>query len=121
MAASSGTARGEPTGMLQEGAADLVSRLLPEATAQDWDEALLTAQAHLLSLGITGWQDAIIGSGFGGADPTDAYLRAAQAGHPGGQRGRRPVVGPQPGPGAAAGTAGTARPPGRPGGSGPPA
>ena len=73
-------ARGEPTGMLQEGAADLVSRLLPEATAQDWDEALQTAQAHLLSLGITGWQDAILGSEFGGADPTDAYLRAAQAG-----------------------------------------
>jgi predicted amidohydrolase YtcJ len=73
-------ARGAATGMLQEGAAGLVSRLLPEATAQDWDEALLTAQARLLSLGITGWQDAIIGRGHGAADPTDAYLRAAQEG-----------------------------------------
>ena len=75
-------AAGEPNGMLQEGAADLVSRLLPEATDEDWYQALLTAQAHLLSLGITGWQDAIIGRGRGHdmAGPLGAYLRAAGAG-----------------------------------------
>ena len=73
-------AAGEPIGMLQEGAATLVSRLLPEVTAEDWYQALLTAQAHLLSLGITGWQDAIIGRYDGAADPMTAYLRAAQAG-----------------------------------------
>jgi predicted amidohydrolase YtcJ len=72
--------RGEPTGTLQEGAASLVSRLLPDLTAEDWYQALLAAQEHLLSLGITGWQDAIIGRGHGDADPTAAYLRAAQAG-----------------------------------------
>jgi predicted amidohydrolase YtcJ len=68
--------------MLQEGAANLVSRLLPEATEEDWDQALRAAQAHLLSLGITGWQDAIIGRGRGHdmADPMGAYLRAARAG-----------------------------------------
>jgi len=71
--------RGEPAGMLQEGAATLVSRLVPVPTADDWYQALLTAQDYLLSLGITGWQDAIIGRRHGDADPMIAYLRAAQA------------------------------------------
>ncbi len=73
-------AAGEPVGMLQEGAAILVSRLLPEVSEEDWYQALLTAQDHLLSLGITGWQDAIIGRYQGEPDPLTAYLRAAQAG-----------------------------------------
>ena len=68
--------------MLQEGAAQLVSRLLPPATKNDWDQALQAAQSRLLSLGITGWQDAIVGRDHGsqGADPLDAYLRATRAG-----------------------------------------
>jgi predicted amidohydrolase YtcJ len=53
-------ADGEPNGALQEGAADLVSRLLPDTSDADWDASLATAQDYLLSLGITGWQDAII-------------------------------------------------------------
>jgi predicted amidohydrolase YtcJ len=76
-------ADGEPTGMLQEGAAGLVSRLLPEVTEDDWYLALLDAQDYLLSLGITGWQDAIIGrtaQAPGQADPSAAYLRAVGAG-----------------------------------------
>jgi len=73
-------AAGEPNGMLQEGAADLVSRLLPPVTEPDWDQALALAQDYLLSLGITGWQDAIIGSLHGTPDPMGAYLRAAQTG-----------------------------------------
>src|SRR5208282_3041026 len=75
-------AAGDPTGMLQEGAARLVSRLLPPATEDDWDQALLAAQSRLLSLGITGWQDAIVGRDHDGqgADPLDAYRRAARAG-----------------------------------------
>ena len=72
--------RGEPVGMLQEGAAILVSRLLPEVSEDDWYGALLTAQEHLLSLGITGWQDAIVGRYEGEADPLTAYVRAAEAG-----------------------------------------
>jgi predicted amidohydrolase YtcJ len=71
---------GEPVGMLQEGAAILVSRLLPEVSEDDWYAALLTAQEHLLSLGITGWQDAIVGRYEGEADPLTAYVRAAEAG-----------------------------------------
>jgi predicted amidohydrolase YtcJ len=73
-------ASGEPVGMLQEGAANLVARLLPEVTEDDWYQALLAAQDHLFSLGITGWQDAIVGSYQGAADPFNAYLRAAETG-----------------------------------------
>ena len=73
-------AGGEPAGTLQEGAAALVWRLLPEVTGQDWYAALLAAQDHLLSLGITGWQDAIVGRAPGQPDPYGAYLRAAGAG-----------------------------------------
>lgn len=71
---------GNPVGMLQEGAAAFVGRLLPEVTADDWYDALLTAQDHLLTLGITGWQDAILGDYQDGADPLPAYLRAAENG-----------------------------------------
>ena len=73
-------AAGQPNGMLQEGAASLVSRLLPPVSGEDWYQALLLAQAHLLSLGITGWQDAIVGGNRGTPDPLGAYLRAAGAG-----------------------------------------
>lgn len=71
---------GRPVGMLQEGASALVGRLLPTVTPEDWYEALLTAQRYLLTLGITGWQDAIIGDYQDGADPLPAYLRAAEDG-----------------------------------------
>jgi predicted amidohydrolase YtcJ len=73
-------ADGEPVGMLQEGAAFLVSRLLPPATEEDYYLGLLAAQKYLLALGVTGWQDAIIGRNPDEADPTAAYLRAVQAG-----------------------------------------
>lgn len=73
-------ASGQPSGSLQEGAANLVSRLLPGTTDADWDAALDAAQDYLLSLGITGWQDAIIGAQAGRPDNMSAYLRAAQAG-----------------------------------------
>src|SRR5258708_14918463 len=71
---------GEPVGMLQEGAQHLVSGLIPATTEDDWYAGLLAAQEYLLSLGITGWQDAIVGSHPGLPDPIDAYLRAARAG-----------------------------------------
>ena len=71
---------GNPVGMLQEGAAQLVSRLIPALTEADRDEALLDGQAYLLSMGITGWQDAIVGRLHGSGDQLPAYLRAAQNG-----------------------------------------
>jgi predicted amidohydrolase YtcJ len=71
---------GSPSGALQEGAQYLVSRLIPATTVDDWYDGLLAAQRYLLSLGITGWQDAIVGSHPGTPDPIDAYLRAVSAG-----------------------------------------
>src|SRR5262249_45933996 len=73
-------ASGVPTGALQEGAANLVSRLLPATTDEDMDAALAAAQDYLLSLGITGWQDVIIGSDPGERDNMPAYLPAPEAG-----------------------------------------
>ena len=71
---------GQPVGTLQEGAQHLVSRLIPATTTDDWYAGLLAGQEYLLALGITGWQDAIVGSHPGLPDPIDAYLRAAEAG-----------------------------------------
>jgi hypothetical protein len=68
---------GEPNGCLQEGAAALVSRLVPGASTDDWYAGLLAAQDYLVSLGITGWQDAIVGRSPEAPDPIEAYLRAA--------------------------------------------
>jgi predicted amidohydrolase YtcJ len=71
---------GRPTGTLHEGAMDLVGRLLPEPTYDDWMTALLDAQQCLHSLGITGWQDAIVGEYANITDIGDVYLDAARAG-----------------------------------------
>jgi len=50
---------GEPTGTLHEGAAySYQDQHLPAPTRADWEAAILEAQAHLHSFGITGWQDA---------------------------------------------------------------
>ncbi len=50
---------GTPTGMLHEGAAyTFHERWVPEPTPEQWEQAVLHAQHHLYTLGITGWQDA---------------------------------------------------------------
>ncbi|MFG2769703.1 amidohydrolase [Streptomyces sp. NPDC048350] len=71
---------GTPSGTLQEGATGLVSRLVPPSTAADRLAGLLRAQKLLHSLGITGWQDAMLGVHGGHPDPSDAYVTAARAG-----------------------------------------
>jgi len=53
-------ADGHPGGALQEGAADLVGRILPADTPEELVAGLRLAQAELHSLGITTWQDAIV-------------------------------------------------------------
>ncbi|GHI03669.1 amidohydrolase [Streptomyces cellostaticus] len=73
-------AAGEPSGTLQEGAMQLVGRLTPPATAADRLAALLHAQRHLHALGITAWQDALVGDFLGMDDPAEAYLTAARDG-----------------------------------------
>ncbi|WP_225097561.1 amidohydrolase [Streptomyces sp. CoH27] len=73
-------ASGEPSGTLQEGAMQLVGRLAPPATATDRLAALLHAQRHLHALGITAWQDALVGDFLGMDDPAEAYRTAAREG-----------------------------------------
>ncbi|MFI6353980.1 amidohydrolase [Streptomyces sp. NPDC050743] len=73
-------ASGEPSGTLQEGAMQLVGRLTPPATPADRLAALLHAQRRLHALGITAWQDALVGDFLGMDDPAAAYLTAARDG-----------------------------------------
>ncbi|WP_231916879.1 amidohydrolase [Nocardioides scoriae] len=73
-------AEGHPTGTLHEGAMAAVVRVLPRTTAAEYDAALLEGQSHLHSLGVVGWQDAIVGSYAGMDDPGPAYVRAAERG-----------------------------------------
>ncbi|MEU6147803.1 amidohydrolase [Streptomyces sp. NPDC047081] len=73
-------ASGKPGGTLQEGAMQLVGRLTPPATAADRLAALLHAQRHLHALGITAWQDALVGDFLGMDDPSGAYLAAVRDG-----------------------------------------
>jgi predicted amidohydrolase YtcJ len=70
-------ADGSPTGTLHEGAMDLVEKLAPATTETEWDEGLRVAQRYLHSLGITAWQDAIVGGSYA---TFDSYLRVAASG-----------------------------------------
>ncbi len=66
---------GTPVGMLQEGAIDLVARLIPRHDLPTLVRAILDAQSELHALGITGWQDANV-------DPHEvaAYRAVAESG-----------------------------------------
>ncbi|WP_433618070.1 amidohydrolase [Dactylosporangium sp. CA-139114] len=74
------SADGSPSGVLHEAAMDLVTPLLPPDTAADYDHALMEAQRYLFSLGVTGWQDAIVGSYAGSRDQFGTYVSAAESG-----------------------------------------
>lgn len=66
---------GEPTGTLHEGAAyTLNERFVPKPDRAEWEAAIGNAQAHLHSLGITGWQDAWVSP-----DTLAAYRSMASA------------------------------------------
>ena len=71
---------GRPTGTLHEGAMGLVGRHLPETDPAEYDAGFLEGQRYLHSMGVTGWQDAILGAYGGMDDPSSTYLRAAQSG-----------------------------------------
>jgi predicted amidohydrolase YtcJ len=53
---------GEPSGTLHDGAMSLVDR--PAPTEEEFLDGLRLAQKHLHSLGITAWQDAIVGGDY---------------------------------------------------------
>ena len=54
--------------------------MLPAVTPADRLAGLLRAQTLLHSLGITAWQDAMVGGSNGYPDVSDAYLTAARDG-----------------------------------------
>ena len=67
-------AAGDPSGTLHEGAMDLVDTLMPPVTEEEWKAGLRVAQGYLHSLGITAWQDAIVGGPY---DTLGAYIATA--------------------------------------------
>jgi len=69
-------ADGFPAGTFHEGAGDLFDRVRPTIDDDLAYAGLLRAQDELLRLGITGWQDAMIGSFGGVRDTLGAYRRA---------------------------------------------
>jgi predicted amidohydrolase YtcJ len=71
---------GSPQGTLHEGAVDLVARLLPAIAPEEYAAGLREGQAYLFSLGVTAWQDAIVGAYPGMADTGSTYLDAIAAG-----------------------------------------
>ena len=73
-------ADGRPSGTLHEGATALVSRYLPRTTGSDHYAALMAGQAYLHSVGVTSWQDAIVGAYSGMDDPASTYEIAAANG-----------------------------------------
>ncbi|MGP3534631.1 amidohydrolase [Microbacterium sp. RD1] len=71
---------GTPSGMLHEGAAQLVARILPPPDLAALAGALARRSADLHAVGITGWQEAALGEYGGLPDFTAAYHRALGAG-----------------------------------------
>ena len=71
---------GRPSGTLHEGATVLVSRHLPPVGAADHYAALMAGQAYLHSVGVTSWQDAIVGAYSGMDDAASTYTAAAANG-----------------------------------------
>ena len=70
---------GDPTGTLHEGAMSLVETRSPRPSDEELMEGLLKGQEYLHSLGVTAWQDAIVGT-FGWANTLSIYLQAAREG-----------------------------------------
>ncbi len=67
-------AGGEPVGTLQEGAMALVQRVVPAPTVEALANGILEGQRYLHSLGITAWQEAIVGDYPVVPDCFDAFL-----------------------------------------------
>jgi predicted amidohydrolase YtcJ len=73
-------ARGEPSGTLQEGAMNLVQRIVPGPGLEEQVAGLLEGQRYLHALGITGWQEAIVGDYAVVPDCYEAYLELERRG-----------------------------------------
>ncbi|WP_345801473.1 amidohydrolase [Microbacterium sp. AZCO] len=73
-------ADGHPAGTFHEGAGDLFSHVRPPHSDELAFRGLLAAQEELIALGVTGWQDAMVGAASIIADPIEAYRRAIREG-----------------------------------------
>lgn len=73
-------ADGTPSGTLQEGAAELVGSILSVPSSDELLSGLLKGQEELFKVGVTGWQDAILGDYGGYTDMTPVYRRALDEG-----------------------------------------
>jgi hypothetical protein len=73
-------ARGEPAGTLQEGAMNLIERLVPPPRLDEQAAGILEGQRYLHSVGVTSWQEAIVGDYPVTPDCYDAYRQVEQAG-----------------------------------------
>ena len=71
---------GRPQGTLHEGAMDLVAGLQPDMPPEEYAAGLVEGQRYLFSLGVTAWQDAIVGAYDGMADTGSTYLDAVANG-----------------------------------------
>ena len=71
---------GTPAGALQEGASALFDAVRPEVDAEQGYHGLLRTQSELFALGVTGWQDAAVGTAFGMPDSLAIYERAINDG-----------------------------------------
>lgn len=71
---------GAPGGTLQEGAMNLVQRIVPKPALEEQVAGITEAQRYLHSLGITGWQEAIVGDYAVVPDCYEAYLEADRRG-----------------------------------------
>lgn len=69
-------ADGNPSGMLNEGAVQLVARVMPDPDPRTLADAIVEASRRVLAVGITGWQEAALGHYGGVPDFTTAYLDA---------------------------------------------
>ena len=77
--AGAGSAPDRATGLHEE-EMDLVAVHVPAETLDEQVAGLLEAQRYLHSLGVTGWQDAIVGAYAGHQDPTRPTSRSPRAG-----------------------------------------
>jgi predicted amidohydrolase YtcJ len=71
---------GRPVGALQEGAMRLVEGVMPAPTLQQRIDGVLEGQRFLHELGITAWQEAIVGDYPGVPDCYEAYQQVADDG-----------------------------------------
>ncbi len=92
-------AASRPVGALQEGAMRLVEAVIPAPTLQQRIDGILEGQRFLHELGITAWQEAIVGDYPGVPDCYEAYQQVAADGRLNRPGRRSAVVGPHAGRG----------------------